>query len=82
MSTESFCFVNTVEDAYKLISDYETKNTIKFACYKSKKQFGNTGKKLNGISNISQYGRCKIDISILVPKWFPYIYLLLNHCAR
>lgn len=45
MSTESFCFVNTVEEAYKLISDYETENTVKFACYKSNKNFVNTGKK-------------------------------------
>jgi hypothetical protein len=44
MSTETFYFVNTVEEAYRLISDYETENTIKFACYKSSKQFGNTGK--------------------------------------
>ena len=34
----------TAEEAYKLINDYETKRTIKFACYKSNRQFGNTGK--------------------------------------
>ena len=41
--SELFYFVNTVEEAYKLISDYETKHTVKFACYKSEKQFGKTG---------------------------------------
>ena len=44
--SELFYFVNTVEEAYKLISDYETKHTVKFAYYnvKPEKQFGNTGK--------------------------------------
>ena len=43
--SELFYFVNTVEEAYTLISDYETKHTVKFACYnvKPEKQFGNTG---------------------------------------
>lgn len=41
----TLCFVKTAEKAYKLINDYETKHTIKFACYKSNRQFGNnTGK--------------------------------------
>ena len=43
MYKESRCFVKTVEEAYKLINDYGTKHTIKFACYKSNRQFGNIG---------------------------------------
>ena len=44
MISENFGFVNSVQEAYKLITEYETNHTVKFACYKADKEFGNTGK--------------------------------------
>ena len=34
----------SVEDAYRLIADFETKTTTKFSCFKADKSFGNIGK--------------------------------------
>ena len=33
----------TAEEAHKLIQDFETRNTVKFSCYKASKGFGGTG---------------------------------------
>ena len=38
--------VFTADEAYKLIEDFETRNTVKFPCYKASKGFGNTGKNI------------------------------------
>ena len=45
--SESSCHVSTLEQAEKLISSFEAKNTVKFSCYKADKYFGNDGKLIN-----------------------------------
>ena len=45
--SESSCYVSTLEQAEKLISSFEAKNTVKFSCYKADKNFGNDGKLIN-----------------------------------
>ena len=37
-------YVNSVDEAYKLIADFETESTTKFSCIKPDKGFGNTGR--------------------------------------
>ena len=34
--------VSSAEEAHKLIEDFETRNTVKFSCYKASKGFGGT----------------------------------------
>ena len=36
-------YVNSVDEAYKLIAEFETGSTTKFSCFKADKGFGNTG---------------------------------------
>ena len=36
-------YVNSVDEAYKLIAEFETGLTTKFSCFKADKGFGNTG---------------------------------------
>ena len=36
-------YVNSVDEAYKLIAEFETGLTTKFSCFKADKCFGNTG---------------------------------------
>ena len=36
-------YANSVDEAYKLIAEFETGSTTKFSCLKSDKGFGNTG---------------------------------------
>ena len=40
----NFGFVRSVEDANKVVIDFEQANTLKFSVYKVNKGFGNTGK--------------------------------------
>ena len=40
---ESFGYVSSVQDAYKLIAEFETRSTTKFSCFKVDKDFGNGG---------------------------------------
>ena len=42
--TDNLGYVFSVEDAYRLIADFETKTTTKFSCFKADKSFGNIGK--------------------------------------
>ena len=44
--SDNFFSVCTTEDAYELIENFETRNTVKVSCYKASKGFGNTGKQL------------------------------------
>ena len=44
MNMEDYGFVESAEDAQKLITAYETKHTVKFACFKADKDFGKKGK--------------------------------------
>ena len=44
--SDNFFSVFTAEDAYKVIENFETRNTVKFSCYNASKGFGNTGKQL------------------------------------
>ena len=44
--SDNFFSVCTAEDAYELIENFETRNTVKFSYYKASKGFGNTGKQL------------------------------------
>ena len=39
--------VSTADEAYKLIEDFETRNTVKFSCYKASKGFGNAGNNIS-----------------------------------
>ena len=41
--SETFGYVQSLDHAEKMISKFETKNTIKFSCYKADKDFGNYG---------------------------------------
>ena len=43
--SDNFFSVSTADEAYKLIQDFKTQNTVKFSCYKAKKDFGGTGKR-------------------------------------
>ena len=38
---ENFGYVSSVEAAYKLIAEFETRSTTKFSCFKVDKDFGN-----------------------------------------
>ena len=40
---ENFGYVSSVQEAYKLIPEFETGSTIKFSCCKVDKDFGNIG---------------------------------------
>ena len=40
---ENFGHVSSVQEAYKLIAEFETRSTIKFSCFKVDKDFGNIG---------------------------------------
>ena len=40
---ENFGYVSSVQEAYKLIAEFETRSTIKFSCFKVDKDFGNIG---------------------------------------
>ena len=40
---ETFEYVSSVEEAYKLIAEFETRSTTKFSCFKVDKDFGNIG---------------------------------------
>ena len=40
---ENFGYVSSVQDAYKLIAEFETRSTTKFSCFKVDKEFGNIG---------------------------------------
>lgn len=40
---DNFGYVNSVDEAYKLIAEFETGSTTKFSCFKADKGFGNTG---------------------------------------
>ena len=44
MNMEDYGFVESAEDAQKLITAYETEHTVKFACFKADKDFGKKGK--------------------------------------
>ena len=39
--TETFGYVQSLDHAEKMISKFETKNTVKFSFYKADKDFGN-----------------------------------------
>lgn len=41
--TEKICYVSSMDQAAKLISSFETKNTVKFSCYKGNGNFGYHG---------------------------------------
>jgi hypothetical protein len=41
---ETFSYVPSLDQAERLISSFETKNTVKFSCYKADKNFGREGK--------------------------------------
>ena len=38
---EATSYVYSIDQAEKLIANFETKNIVKFACYKADKNFGN-----------------------------------------
>ena len=40
---ENFGYVSSVQEAYKLIAEFETRSTTKFSCFKVDKDFGNFG---------------------------------------
>ena len=40
---DNFGYVNSVDEAYKLIAEFETGSTTKFSCFNADKGFGNTG---------------------------------------
>ena len=40
---DNFGYVNSVDEAYKLIAEFERGSTTKFSCFKADKGFGNTG---------------------------------------
>ena len=40
---ENFGYVSSVQEAYKLIAEFEKRSTIKFSCVKVDKDFGNIG---------------------------------------
>ena len=40
---ENFGYVSSVQEAYKLIAEFETRSTTKFSCFKVDKDFGNIG---------------------------------------
>ena len=42
--SDNFFSVSTAEEAYNFIEDFETRNTVKFSCYKASKGFGDTDK--------------------------------------
>ena len=41
--SDNFGYLLTVDDAYKLIAEFETRSTTKFSCFKGDKGFGNIG---------------------------------------
>lgn len=41
---ETFSYVPSLDQAERLISSFETKNTVKLSCYKADKNFGREGK--------------------------------------
>lgn len=41
--SETFGYVQSLDHAEKMISKFETKNDVKFSCYKADKDFGNHG---------------------------------------
>lgn len=43
---ERTCYVSSLDQATKLISSFEAKNTVKFSCYKADKNFGSDGELL------------------------------------
>ena len=40
---DNFGYITSVDEAYKLIAEFETGSTTKFSCFKADKGFGNTG---------------------------------------
>ena len=40
---ERTCYVSSMDQVAKLISSFETKNTVKFSCYKGTGNFGSHG---------------------------------------
>ena len=40
---ERTCYVSSMDQVAQLISSFETKNTVKFSCYKGIGNFGNHG---------------------------------------
>ena len=41
---EATSYVYSIDQAERFIANFETKNIVKFACYKADKNFGNDGK--------------------------------------
>lgn len=41
--SETFGYVQSLDHAEKMISKFETKNDVKFSCYKADRDFGNHG---------------------------------------
>ena len=72
--SDNFFSVSTSDDAYKLIEDFETRNTVKFSCYKASKGFGNTGKKpLTPLTQDSAEHRIPVIVYLSLIVWNSYI---------
>ena len=57
--TDNFGYVFSVEDANRLLADFEMKTTTKFSCFKADKSFDNIGKLVPEIIFQHDYRDCK-----------------------
>ena len=57
--TDNFGYVFSVEDAYRVLADFEMKTTTKFSCFKADKSFDKIGKLVPKITFQEDYRDCK-----------------------
>ena len=61
---ENFGYVSSVQEAYKLIAEFETRSTTKFSCFKVDKDFGNFGVYLRARSIQPKFPKISVQNSM------------------
>ena len=78
---ENFGYVSSVQDAYKLIAEFETRSTTKFSCFKVDKDFGNVGVYLRLIYYCAfhKHANSILIILIRILIWFWWVEYNADH---
>ena len=80
--SDNFGYVLTVGDAYKLLSDFETRTTTKFSCFKADKGFGNIGK-YQMESFQKDCHDCKINVARFGPQTSrDFLFVFVNRLLK
>ena len=76
---DNFGYVLSVNDAYKLIAEFETRSTTKFSCFKVDKGFGNIGMYEQ---NFIAGALCSRSLSLFSFKDFIFVNRLLEKISQ